>query len=49
MRPWETSTIGSSTGSTTGANPDLGRELFESAVAQLTEQLREIARFEFRS
>ncbi|MBC8194786.1 MAG: creatininase family protein [Acidimicrobiia bacterium] len=36
-------------GDPTGANPDLGRELFESAVAQLTEQLREIARFEFRS
>jgi len=30
------------------ANPELGKELFESAVESLSGQLREISRFDFQ-
>ena len=36
-------------GDPTGANPELGRELFDAAVAGLAEQIHEIAGFDFRA
>ena len=34
-------------GDPTDANPELGKELFESAVKSLADQLREISNFDF--
>ncbi|MDP6078408.1 MAG: creatininase family protein [Acidimicrobiales bacterium] len=36
-------------GDPTGANPELGRELFDAAAAGLADQVREIAGFDFRA
>ena len=34
-------------GDPTGANPELGKELFEHSVTALADQLREISRFDY--